>query len=361
MFSVKYITFQSDKLFVAILKEIIHKIVERTRIYLRYNKPIVLLITHSGDYYNIDLVSQALVNRGVLPIRLNSDLFPGKISVSSYFDNEGSKYILDDNENKILLSDVRAVWLRKFGYPRIDSKIPHEYQDICLRESVAAIEGFFDGLNKVKWIDSISLISLAENKLRQLRIAQNTGLHIPATLVSNSAKEAQNFYEKSKGEVVAKLLKPVTVSMGRPDMFVYTSVVSKDDINNAENLRLCPMVFQERISVDGELRIVYVAGKCFVGEICGENNKTCKPDWRRPENSNLYWAKGEIPPELSEKIDIFMKTLGIYFGALDFIRTPDGKYVFLEVNPCGEWGMLEQELGLPISSAIADALIEDLK
>jgi hypothetical protein len=29
------------------------------------------------------------------------------------------------------------------------------------------------------------------------------------------------------------------------------------------------------------------------------------------------------------------------------------------VNPSGEWGMLERDLGLPISEAIAKALLED--
>ncbi|NEO45670.1 MAG: MvdC family ATP-grasp ribosomal peptide maturase, partial [Moorea sp. SIO4A3] len=42
------------------------------------------------------------------------------------------------------------------------------------------------------------------------------------------------------------------------------------------------------------------------------------------------------------------------------IVTPDGEYVFLEVNPTGEWGMLERDLGYPISDAIADALLSDV-
>jgi hypothetical protein len=32
-----------------------------------------------------------------------------------------------------------------------------------------------------------------------------------------------------------------------------------------------------------------------------------------------------------------MSELGLLFGAFDFILTPSGDYVFLEVNPCGEW------------------------
>ena len=52
-----------------------------------------------------------------------------------------------------------------------------------------------------------------------------------------------------------------------------------------------------------------------------------------------------------------MSELGLVFGAVDLIRTPSGEHVFLEVNPSGEWGMLERDLGLPISEAIAEALL----
>jgi glutathione synthase/RimK-type ligase-like ATP-grasp enzyme len=52
-----------------------------------------------------------------------------------------------------------------------------------------------------------------------------------------------------------------------------------------------------------------------------------------------------------------MVNLRLNFGAFDFILTPSGEYVFLEVNPVGEWGMLERDLDLPISTAIADFLV----
>ena len=54
-----------------------------------------------------------------------------------------------------------------------------------------------------------------------------------------------------------------------------------------------------------------------------------------------------------------MSELGLVFGVVDLICTPGGEHVFLEVNPAGEWGMLQRDLGLPISEAIADALLEE--
>jgi glutathione synthase/RimK-type ligase-like ATP-grasp enzyme len=53
-----------------------------------------------------------------------------------------------------------------------------------------------------------------------------------------------------------------------------------------------------------------------------------------------------------------MKEMGLYIGAIDMIKGKDGQYYFLEVNPQGEWGMLQKELGFPIAERIADNLIK---
>lgn len=65
----------------------------------------------------------------------------------------------------------------------------------------------------------------------------------------------------------------------------------------------------------------------------------------------------ELPGHIEEKIDEMMRLLGLQFGAIDMILQPDGEYVFLEVNPQGEWGMLEKYLGFPISATIAEKLV----
>jgi hypothetical protein len=39
------------------------------------------------------------------------------------------------------------------------------------------------------------------------------------------------------------------------------------------------------------------------------------------------------------------------------ILTPDGRYVFLEINPSGQYLWIEDNTGLPISSAICDLLM----
>jgi biotin carboxylase len=47
----------------------------------------------------------------------------------------------------------------------------------------------------------------------------------------------------------------------------------------------------------------------------------------------------------------------LHYGAADFILTPDGRHVFLEINPAGEFFWLEKYTGLPLSGAIASLLV----
>jgi D-alanine-D-alanine ligase-like ATP-grasp enzyme len=51
-----------------------------------------------------------------------------------------------------------------------------------------------------------------------------------------------------------------------------------------------------------------------------------------------------------------MRSFGINFASIDMIVTPEGEFVFLDLNPNGQWLWLEEELGLPLVASMADLL-----
>ena len=207
------------------------------------------------------------------------------------------------------------------------------------------------------WIDDLQRISVAENKLRQLRVATEVGLRIPQTLVTNDPQQAREFFQELEGKMVAKLLTPLSYSMDASSFFVYTNAVSERDLQEAELLRYSPMVFQEEIPKRRELRVTFVAGKLFVGALDASGYAATTMDWRRAKPEKCPWEEEEVPAEVADRLQQLMAEFGLLFGAIDLIETPDGEYVFLEVNPTGEWGMLERDLNYPISEAIASALL----
>ena len=317
----------------------------------------VLLLTHSGDFYTIDLVSQALARRGVRPIRFNTDLFPSSIKLSAHAGDERTAHFVTETGEQISAAEVRAVWARKIWSPRMADDLDERYRVMCVEESIAAFEGFLDALHHARWVNDLQRQRAAENKQRQLRLAARAGLRVPRTLVTNDPAAARQFFAETEGQTVTKLLRPITVSMDAVQPFVYTNRVREEDLSDAESLRHSPMVFQELIPKEFELRVAWVDGEIFAGALDASGTSRGHTDWRRAAPEECSWRKAQLPTEVASGLHGLMSELGLVFGAVDLICTPSGEYVFLEVNPGGEWGMLERDLGLPISEAIAEALL----
>lgn len=319
----------------------------------------VLLLTHSSDFYTVDLVSQVLARRGARPIRFNTDLFPSSVKLSARAGDDRAAQLVTEAGERISAAEIRAVWARKLWSPRMSDDLDERYRSMCIRESAAALEGFLDALHDAHWVNDLECQRAAENKQRQLRLAARAGLRVPRTLVTNDAVAARQFFTETEGQTVAKLLRPLAISMDAVESFVYTNRVREEDLTSAEALRHCPMVFQELIPKAYELRVACVAGEAFAGALDASGTSRGHTDWRRAAPDECHWQKAQLPTEVVNDLRALMSELGLVFGAVDLICTPSGEHVFLEVNPGGEWGMLERELGLPISEAIADALLED--
>jgi len=319
----------------------------------------VLLLTHSGDFYTVDRVAEALARRGVRPVRFNTDLFPSVVKLSAHAGDQHAAHLVTETGEQISANEVHAVWARKLWMPRMADDLDERYRAMCISESVGALEGFLDALHDARWVNNLSRQRDAENKQRQLRLAARAGLRVPRTLVTNDPAAARQFFAETEGQTVAKLLRPLEVSMDAAKSVVYTNRVREEDLAGAEGLRHSPMVFQELIPKAYELRVACVAGEVFAGAINATGTSRGHTDWRRAALEEVHWQEAQLPGEVASSLRALMSELGLVFGAVDLICTPAGEHVFLEVNPSGEWGMLERDLGLPISESIAKTLLED--
>jgi hypothetical protein len=53
-----------------------------------------------------------------------------------------------------------------------------------------------------------------------------------------------------------------------------------------------------------------------------------------------------------------MTRLGLVYGAIDLIVTPEGDHVFLEINPNGQFDFVAQLARLPIYEHLAELLLD---
>jgi glutathione synthase/RimK-type ligase-like ATP-grasp enzyme len=120
-------------------------------------------------------------------------------------------------------------------------------------------------------------------------------------------------------------------------------------------VRYAPVIFQEYIE-GVDLRITVIGNSIFAAEI--DAQETSYPVDMRMVIGEAHIRPVELPPKVQKKILELQRRLGLYYGAIDMRRTPQGDYVFFEVNPAGQWLFVEERTQLPISQAIADYLAE---
>jgi len=198
---------------------------------------------------------------------------------------------------------------------------------------------------------------VAGYKLVQLQTASQCGLAIPETLVTNDPVMARDFFDGCGGEVIYKTLRQHTLAEGAT---IYTSEVLPEHLERdmRAGIRDTAHLFQKKVPKELELRSMVIGKRILTAEIYSQHSESSRIDFRRGYDDLRYGIHDDLPLNLQVKLLRFMDRMDLAFGMIDFILTPGGEYVFLEVNPSGQWYWLEKETGLPMCDALADYLVE---
>jgi glutathione synthase/RimK-type ligase-like ATP-grasp enzyme len=320
----------------------------------------VLIITHSGDNESVESVTRAVTKRGGRALRLDTDRFPSEVRLAARYGGEGAgRVTFGAGEYEFDLNEVGAVWHRRLSVAaRLPRELDSQLRAASVGESRAALLGVLAGLTAFR-IDPESAIRRAEQKPLQLRVARESGLEVPRTLVTNDPAAVRDFYEACDGRLMTKMLSSFAVydREGRESV-VFTNPVGPEDLEDLTGLSLCPMTFQERVEKRLELRATVVGRRVFTASIDSQASERAAHDWRRDGVALVgEWRPYTLPPEAEGLLLALMDYFGLNYGAADFILTPDGRHVFLELNPSGEFFWLEHGPGLDISGALADVLL----
>src|SRR5581483_6062663 len=96
----------------------------------------------------------------------------------------------------------------------------------------------------------------------------------------------------------------------------------------------------------------------FCASLDSQASDVTRKDWRAGDwrGTELKQAVFTLPDSVQASIQRLMASFDIKFASIDMILTPDGEFVFLELNPNGQWLWLEIDLGLPLVASMADLL-----
>ena len=319
----------------------------------------VLIITRSDDNESVRMVTQAIERKGGEVIRFDTDRYPTEVRLSAYYGTAGDERLtLTNDEGEFDLRKVTAIWHRRLNYgARLPGTLDKQLRYASLGETRAAAQGLLASLKAFR-MDHLQHIRHAENKQLQLQVARDLGLEIPRTLTTNDPSTVHAFAASCERGIVTKMLSSFAVYEAGQELVVFTNPVKPEDLADLSGLNLCPMTFQEMIPKALELRTTVVGDRIMSASIDSQASARAAHDWRRDGLSMIDdWQPYELPREVEEKILRLMDHFVLNYGAIDIIVTPDGRYVFLEINPVGEFFWLERRPGLPISEAIADVLL----
>lgn len=319
----------------------------------------VLIVTYSDDDEGIHYVTEALQRKGTNVYRFNTNYYPTQIQLASHYINntEQVKIISEDVIHDLAKFD--AVWYRRI---RIGQEIPEdmadEYKIPAIEESKSTFQGTLASWGIGKFVlDAVADIRRADNKQLQLKVANRLGLHIPATLITNSATEVRDFAQNFSA-VVSKMQYAFSIYDGDDDEYrVYSQKWLPEELQEMAGLEFSPMIFQEYVEKDCEFRVIIVGEQIFCGKIPSQQSEDGQADWRKDANLIHEIEVYELPASVKLKLLHLMDYFRLNYGAIDLIKTPEGKYVFLEINPVGEFSWLDKALGHKISEAIANVLL----
>lgn len=259
------------------------------------------------------------------------------------------------NGKELDLSKVKAIWYLKPHLPKqLRVYNPPEHREFIRRQFLATWQSLYDILGDKKWVSPHWNVVKAESKMYQLTLACHIGFELPETLVSSEPEKIREFWEHCEGDMITKALSISPIE----DHVIFTNKVTERHMGMINSAKNAPSIFQKNITKKYELRIIVVGNKVFTVKIGSQEGETTKIDWRKSNQTGekIPMEKYGLPSTIKNKCLDFVSKLGLKFGCIDMIVTPDDRYVFLEINPNGQWYFVQTSTGMPIGEAIADLL-----
>jgi len=325
----------------------------------------ILILSQNYSENSTEDVMDWIEYYGHKAIRLNDVDFFNKVSYGVQLENNKSfDFKLCFQENDVQIKDIHVIWYRKWSNS-IKSNLDIENKTIesfignyLFSEIGHSHQVIFDNLKHIKWIDDFQYVKI--DKYNQLKLAIASGILIPNTLISNNKKELIDFYEANNGNIITKSFNEFGhIYYEKKSYATYTNKITHSDIMLMDDF-FYPSIFQENIEKDYELRVFHLNGKNKAMVIFSQNDEQTKIDFRRynftKQNKTIPFI---LPNELEHKINVFMQKAKLTSGSIDIIRSIEGKYIFLEVNPQGQFGMVSSPCNYYLEKDFAKFLTDN--
>lgn len=319
----------------------------------------ILILSHPRDAHAVSVL-EALDRKGVEAVLWCTPDYPTRAAESLLFEDDRVLLSVEGLDGRLgdrLEDRFTAVWNRR-PFCAVDRERLHPADvEIAERGCDLFRRSLFELLAPgAFWVNPNPAVR-RNSKILQHRAALEVGLRVPATLYSNHPREIRDFFRRHGGRVVYKPLFTQIWQVGERTMAPPTALLTEELVRDDEVLRAMPGIFQQLIPKAWELRVTVMGRRAITARVLSQQTEEGRLDWRRAYGE-LRLEPDELPGEITARCVDLLDRLGLVFGCFDFIVTPEGEHVFLEVNQAGQFLFVEQETGQPLLDGFTELLIQ---
>lgn len=270
------------------------------------------------------------------------------------------------NGRVIDIEAVKSVWWRRPGEFGLSPELSEQERAFAKDEINHVLRGLWATLD-CYWMSYPESIRQASWKNGQLLRAAQLGLDVPRTLITTSPEDARAFYEECNGQMIFKVMSDPFLAASKaaqdsvdqpPELYeTQTTLVTESELALLESARLVPCLFQEYVPKQHELRVTVIGDDIFAAEIHSQADERTRIDWRNYD-AEIQYQQATLPVEIAERCLTLVRSYNLNFSALDLVLTPDGRYVFIESNPNGQFIFVEERVPeLRMTEALVACLV----
>lgn len=307
------------------------------------------IVSHTGDVH-AQSVRRHLDGLGAEHLLIDTARFPTQVALTTDQEPGGRwRAVWADGGESRDLSDVRVMWWRRPQPFRLHDEVTDpQDRGFAHGECAAVVRGLWSCL-AAEWINDPDRDEAGSRKMWQLQLASQLGLRVPRTCMTNSPDRAREFVS---AEPSGAIFKPFSAT---PKTWRETRPVRACDVELMDHVRFAPVIFQELIPGGIDVRVTIVGDQVFPAEIrAGESGYEF--DFRI-DTAHAPMSVHPLPKEVEDRLLRLMRRLGLWYGAIDLRLAPNGDYVFLEINPAGQWLFIELATGQQITAALAGLMV----
>ena len=267
---------------------------------------------------------------------------------------------LHGSDAELPLDAVDVFWNRRVGRPVVTTELLPCDHAIAVNENERFVRSLLASLSGACFaVNGFHAARDAEDKVLQLAAAQQVGFALPDTLVSGDPATIRRFVatHEARGAVV-KNFSPMGWKRDGQVAVNFTAMVTSAMLPRDAMLRLTPAIYQAYVPKLREVRVTCMGHEQVAAALESQQQEKSRVDWRAATATTLGIERIDMPPAVAQRCAAFMQMLDLRFGCFDFIVTPDGEWVFLEMNQMGQFLWIEEANGeLPLLQMFCDFLV----